>query len=187
MKATAAVALVALLLGGGLGWSFKPAPAPRVEVRVREMTQEERASLVHTVTVAGPVERVAGPTRVVERWRILKAPAPPPTPGCPPCPECEEHERIEESGPVTEKSGPVRTEQSVASTASVSTQKESEAKSTPAPPLARWNAGAGLLLGTDLKPHPTLNGGVRLVGPFWVDAWIAPTRLEAGAGLRASW
>jgi hypothetical protein len=185
-------ALVGLALGALAGWWLHPPPpAPRVEVRTRELTDAERQALVRVVTVEGPERTVEGPVRIVERWRRVEMPpSVSSTPGCPE-PEplvCEEHERTEERGQVvTERA----TSTTVAVASSSSTEHHEErvvAVVTPPPPapLPRWSLAGGVQVGTELQPRPVVGVGLRLLGPVWVEASVSPFTPSAAAGLRVA-
>jgi hypothetical protein len=183
----AGLALVAgLAIGGAVGFGVSPPPPPpRVEIRVRELTEEEKAKFVRVVTVEGPERVVQGPTHTVERWRAVQPPAPSSTPaGCPPPPACEEHEREFWTGGETRERGPSTTASSEGSSSASKSESTSESKREPVLPKSPRFAVAW---------HPTilptlglgqLGASLRIVGPIWAEAWVAPMDPSAGAGLR---
>lgn len=171
-RTPALAALAGLLAGAAAGWRLHPDPPPSIDLAVAlraASSWRERASS----------RREEGPVRVVERWRTLSASAPPAAPGCAPCPSCEEHERVEERGPVT-----TVTHREAAGTAQ--TTSETRLVQVPAPPMPRWTASwhPMVLPSTGLGQF---GAGIRVAGPFWAEAWVAPSTPAAGVGLRLEW
>lgn len=171
MARWALVVALALSAGAALGWHLHPDPAPGVDLRAAyEAARSWRSQSTE--------QRTEGPVRVVERWRTVAAPTPPPRPGCDPCPACEEHERVIERGPVT-------------TTTATQTAAEERIREvvrevvTPAP-----RPGWAALLGLQVLPDQRIEVGIerRLFGPVWVRGWalqpIAVAAPAVGLGLR---
>lgn len=173
-RAPALAALAGLFAGAVVGWRLHPDPPPGVDLAVAlraASSWRERATAT----------RVEGPVRVVERWRTLAAPAPPPAPGCAPCPACEEHERVEERGPVTTTQATERAQE---------TRVEQVVREVVRPaPHASWALSGGLQLLPDVRAEVGLEH--RLLGPVWARAWaLQPLRADlpaVGVGLRVEW
>jgi hypothetical protein len=193
IKILAAACAASVFLGLAAGWKLKPSPpppAPRVEIRTRELTDEEKSKLVRTVTVEvqGPERVVQGPTHIIERWRTIQVVTS--TAGTWDCRAEVEHEREVWVDALTTDTGPAtsttETSVSTSSTARRDVQREKEVVPPPPVPLPRWSISGGAALDKDLSPRPVVGLGVRLLGPVWVEASVAPTKPEATAGFRVT-
>lgn len=189
-RLTTSVVAVLALVGGGavLGWRLHPDPSPGVDLTAAYRAAASWRSTITEHVVAGPVVRVEGPTRIVERWRTASAPAPPPAPGCAPCPACDEHERIEERGPITTDTGPTTTSKTAEAKGASSSRTEERLVVTPPPPQPRpsWAVSGGVVASKDGIGWQA-GAGKRLLGPVWLEATVQPTAPAATLGLRVEW
>jgi hypothetical protein len=177
--------VVAGLIGAVAGWRLHPDPPPGVDLTAAYRAAASWRSASTERIVAGPVERVEGPVRIVERWRTASAPAPAPAPGCAPCPACDEHERIEERGPITTDTGPTTTSKTAEAKGASSSRTEERLVVTPPPPQPRpsWAVFGGAVVdGGGLGWQ--VGAAHRLLGPIWVEAAVQPAAVRASAGLR---
>jgi hypothetical protein len=178
-------ALVGLAVGALAGWWLHPPPpAPRVEVRTREMTDVERQALVRVVEVQGPTHVVQGPTHTVERWRTVELPAQAGTSTPRDCTQEVQAERETWSGVIDSINEGSRSE----ATASASSTEHHEATAErivipqPPAPLPRWSLAGSV----DHLARPSVGAGLRVIGPVWVEASVSPLQLEATLGLRVT-
>lgn len=163
-------AAVALVAGAVLGWHLHPDPAPKVEVHEVVRTQVEYRDRVQERVTEGP-ERVT--THTVTREIPRDVPGP---------------ERVVTVTQVVER-GPVVTERAEERAGVAQAARETAVVVTPPPtaPAPRWAVSGGALA----LPGPQLTwqvgAGVRLLGPVWAEAWVAPQAPAAGIGVRVAW
>jgi hypothetical protein len=155
---------VALLLGCAVGYRLRPPPRVETHETVRTVTEYRDRDVVRTV---------AGPERVVERWRT-SAPPPVQPPGCLPCPACEEHERVIERGPVV-------TEESHDVASHAETHAAASSVTTPTLPPG-WSLGAAAMVSRGGLGWQA-GIGRRMLGPVWLEVQ-ASTVPSASVGVR---
>lgn len=181
-RAALVAAVPALALGVGAGWYARGTPPPAT----RQASAERTTAQTTTSSLVGPtrttvLEYLPGPPAAAPavRWRDRPVPGP--------------ERRVEVPGPerLVEVPGPERlvrvtvTEAgpvSTTSSSSTTAERKAEVVVTPVPPLPRWMLGWE----PQLAPRPDLLravAGVRVVGPLWAAAWVAPAQPAAGVGL----
>jgi hypothetical protein len=160
---------IAAVFGALLAGLFLPAKTKILDHVVEKEVRVAGASQVQ-------VREVAGPTRIVEKWRTVS----PPTTSCPE-PRVVEHERVIERGP---------SERDVkAAEAHTATESVRDVLHIAEAPPPRWAVFGGLQAYPEVLPVAGV--GLRLFGPVWAEGWVRP-RLELatpamGLQLRVTW
>lgn len=128
-------------------------------VRVETHTVVRRVPVRVEVPTPGPTRDVPGPERVVTRW-IAET----------------DTTRTETRGAIEKATETVAASSSTTSAITTVLARQ-----------PRWAVSGGLTLDLHGDRKWQLGGGLNLVGPVWLDAWVVPQNTSFGAGLRVIW